>query len=90
MTCESPPNWDRSKRVPVELHDAGIGLLRFLPLDAAGFEQDERAGGVFDDLTLLGENRDALLFVAPVVDKYADQQPVRLTLANEEREAAVD
>ena len=44
----------------------------------------------FEDLALLGEDGDALLRVAPVVDEDAEQLPVRAALADVEGEAAVD
>ena len=40
-------------------------------------KQHEGAGVVLHDLALLGEDGDALFWVAPVVEQNADQQSVR-------------
>ena len=78
------------ERVLLE-HDQGrIAPACLEALQVAVFQDQERAIVVLQDCAALGDDRDTLLRIAPVVDENSDQQPLGLPFAHPQGEVALD
>ena len=66
------------KSVPLEGHNARIGLAGLDRLHAAAVQKEESAGLVLHHFAALREDGGVLLGIAPVVDENTEQNAVRL------------
>ncbi len=65
-------------------------LAVFEALEIAVFENQKRAAIVFQDRSMVGDDADAFLRIAAVIDEDADQQAARAAFANPHRQVLVE
>src|SRR5580692_4842202 len=75
--------------VAAERHQRRIALADFETLEISVLENQERAALVFHHRAVIGDDADALLWIAPVVDENADEQTARLPLTDSDGQVLV-
>ena len=61
------------ERIAIECHQRGIALADFEAFEVAVLENEERSALVFHHGPVVGDDADALLRIAAVIDKDPDQ-----------------